>query len=613
MTEFLKDLQINKKVKNLDIVSLRALSEEIRIKIIDSVIKCGGHLSSSLGAVDIIVALHHVFDLPKDKLIFDVGHQAYAHKLLTGRADAFEHTLRTYKGIGAFLKKDESEYDLFTTGHAGNSLSLGVGLARARDISGEDYHVVSVVGDSSLTNGLNFEAMNDCGCRPTKHIIVLNDNDMSISKAVGAVSSKLTLLRQNSFYKSTKNKLANLIGAKPNSNSYVFLKKIKKSLKYMVTTGVLFEEFGYKYIGPVDGHDIVELINAFEIAKKESAPVIVHVVTQKGKGCIEAEREPDVFHGVKPSKSNSINEPTYSQVFGTRMLEIADKDQKVVAVCAGMRDGTGLKEFSKKYPERFFDVGIAEEHAVTMSSGFCAGGLKPYVCIYSTFLQRSFDQIIHDVALQKLPVRIFVDRAGITGEDGETHQGIFDLAFLSLVPGIEIWSPASIKEFNDMIDLSLTYDKPLVIRYPKGSVDNKEFNSFTPNKWSYLGDINSNTILIGSGATIVKECIKAKEILAHSGVDACVINASTLKPLDSELLNTIKGRKVAVIEDNLQRGGLAENLLITSNLNNLNLDILPINIGDRFVPQGKVSTLLYEFGLSSEKIAQKVLEFLKNC
>lgn len=611
MTKFLNDKQINKSLKYFDVDNLRALSEEIRLKIIDSVIKCGGHLSSSLGAVDIIIALHYVFDLPKDKLIFDVGHQAYAHKLLTGRADNFEDTLRKFNGVGAFLKKSESEFDVFTTGHAGNSLSLGLGLARARDISGDDYNVISLVGDSSLTNGLNFEAMNDCGCRPSKHIVVLNDNNMSISKAVGAVSSKLTLLRENIFYKNTKSKLANLVGVKPNSDSYHFLKKIKKSLKYMVSTGVLFEEFGYKYIGPVDGHDIQELIYAFEVAKKEVAPVIVHVVTQKGKGCTEAESKPDVFHGIKSLASESNEKPSYSQVFGKRMLEIASKDNRVVTICAGMRDGVGLKEFSLIYPERFFDVGIAEEHAITMSSGLAEGGMKPYVSIYSTFLQRSLDQIIHDVALQKLPVKIFVDRAGITGEDGETHQGIFDVSFLSFIPGIKVWSPASINQFNKMIDLSLNEDIPIVVRYPKGCDDNNEFSDFVSGKWSVYGNENFNVAIIGSGAAVIKQCILAKTILEQKNIKVLVVNADTIKPIDVELIQSLSGKKVVVVEDNAQRGGLAENISLVSNLNNFDIDLLAINIGDIFVPQGSVSILQSEFGLSSEKIARKVIEFLK--
>ena len=612
MINYLNEKDLSKKLKQYNISELRSLCEELRLKIIDSVIERGGHLSSSLGAVDIIVALHFVFDFPKDKLIFDVGHQAYAHKLLTGRADNFEHLLRKFKGIGAFPKKEESIYDTFTTGHAGNSLSLGVGLARARDILGENYNVVSLVGDSSLTNGMNFEAMNDCGSKPTKHIVVLNDNDMSISKAVGAVSSKLTLLREKTFYKNAKNRLSRLIGVKHGTKSHIFLKKIKNSLKYMVTTGVLFEEFGYKYIGPIDGHDLGELINALEVAKKEDAPVMLHVVTQKGKGCKEAEERPDVFHGLKSKAVSGSTIPSYSQVFGERIVEIATNNEKIVTVCAGMRDGVGLKEFSQKFPDRFFDVGIAEEHATSMSAGLAEGGMKAYLSIYSTFLQRSFDQVLHDIALQKLPVKIFVDRAGITGEDGETHQGIFDTSFLSIIPNLHIWSPASIKEFLQMIDLSVDFDKPLIVRYPKGNADNVEFSDFSPGKWSYSGDLNKDIIIIGTGATVIKQCLMACELLKENGIDSAVVNASTVKPIDFELINRLNNKKVVVVEDNVERGGLAESIAVYSASQKLNIQLLAINVGDNFVPQGEVSILQEEFGLSSQKIAEKTIEFLKN-
>ncbi len=611
MTNFLSDPELSKKIRNMDIDSLRSLAEEVRLSIIDAVIRCGGHLSSGLGAVELIIAVHYVFDLPVDKLIFDVGHQAYAHKLLTGRADRFQNELRKLDGIGAFIKRGESEYDVFTTGHAGNSLSLGVGLARARDITGDNYNVISLVGDSSLTNGLNFEAMNDCGSRPTKHIVILNDNDMSISKAVGAVSSKLTLLRQNTFYKRVKKSAIKLIGADNNRDGFVFLKKIKNSLKYMVTNGVLFEEFGYKYLGPVDGHNIGELINALNIAKAETEPVIVHVVTKKGKGCKEAEERPDVYHGIKSKLVEKDCRQSYSDVFGKKMAELADLDDKVVAVCAGMPDGVGLKSFASSHPDRFFDVGIAEEHAVTMSAGLCEGGLKPYVSLYSTFLQRAFDELVHDVALQKLPVRVFVDRAGITGEDGETHQGIFDVAFLSTIPGINIWSPASISEFKQMIDLSLDSNVPLVVRYPKGCDDNDCFDNFVPGKWSILGDEKSDIYIVGSGAAVIAQCIEAKAILEKEGFNIAVVNASTIKPIDYDTVNKFNGKKVIVVEDNVERGGLCEAISVCQRYD-LVFKILPVNTGDCFIKQGTVAQLQEIFGVSAQKIAQKAREFLKN-
>lgn len=610
MTNFLEVSGISHKLKNLDLPSLRLLAEEIRVKIIDSVIECGGHLSSSLGAVELIIALHFVFDLPKDKLIFDVGHQAYAHKLLTERAKDFETKLRKFNGIGAFLKNTESEYDTFTTGHAGNSISLGLGLARARDIAGEKHEVISIVGDSSLTNGMNFEAMNDCGSRPTKHIVVLNDNDMSISKAVGAVSYKLTGLRQNTFYKKFKNKLINIVGFKRDNDNFIFLRKLKNSLKYMFTNGVLFEEFGYKYFGPVDGHNIGELVNIFTLAKEEKEPVMVHVVTKKGKGCKEAEAKPDVFHGVSDFRSSKNKSTTYSDIFGEKMVEIASRDEKVVAICAGMPDGVGLRNFSKLYPQRFYDVGIAEEHAVSMSAGLACGGLKPYVSIYSTFLQRSFDQIIHDVAIQQLPVRICVDRAGITGEDGETHQGIFDMSFLSMIPGLQIWSPGSKKEFEQMLEISIDTMSPLVIRYPKGSDDNEIFNCFKPGVWSQYGSNNAKIVLIASGAAMLKQCISASVILGKEDISTLILNASTIKPLDEDSLASLDGKKIIVVEDNVERGGLAEAISIYFQRNKKHVDIEVLNIGSKFVPQGSISILQSELGLVADKIVEKVREIL---
>ncbi len=612
MTDFLKNPKLTKELKEFDIPSLRNLAEELRLKIIDSVIECGGHLSSSLGAVELIIALHYVFDLPKDKVIFDVGHQAYAHKLLTGRAENFEKTLRRLGGVGAFLKRTESEYDTFTTGHAGNSLSLGMGMARARDIKGEKHEVISVVGDSSLTNGLNFEAMNDCGSKPTKHIVVLNDNNMSISKAVGAVSSKLTTLRQNVFYKKVKNKLINVVGVKENTANFYLLRKFKNSLKYMFTNGVLFEEFGYKYFGPVDGHDLEELINCFRLAKLEEEPVIIHVVTKKGKGCKEAENQPDVFHGISsliaPKKEEKL---FYSDFLGKKLTEMAKKDSEIVAICAGMPDGTGLKQFQNNFPKRFFDVGIAEEHAVSMASGFACGGLKPYVSIYSTFLQRSFDQLIHDVAIQKLPVRICVDRAGISGEDGETHQGVFDISFLSMIPGVQIWAPANFKEFERMLELSLNIDNPLVIRYPKGYCEGSDFGEFKPGKWGVLTQGKHDVTLIASGPAMLSEVEKAKIILKSQQVEARVVNASTVSPIDEEFLSTLSNEKVVVIEDNVKRGGLGEAISSFVIDNKISAKLKCLNLASNFIPQGKISELQEKFGLSGEKIANKVLEFIK--
>lgn len=595
-------------VKNLSIEQLRTLCEELREKIVDAVINCGGHLSSSLGAVEIITALHYVFDFPKDKLIFDVGHQAYAHKLLTGRWEDFDKKLRKIDGVGAFLKRSESEYDTFTTGHAGVSVSEALGLARARDIKGDDYEVVAVVGDSSLANGMAFEAMNDSGSRPTKHILVLNDNDMSISKAVGAMSSRLSHLRQNRVYKKFKNSIKRVKSFK--GDSFKFFKKIKDGVKYMFSAGVVFEEFGYKYVGPIDGHDISALINAFVLAKQESGPVILHAVTQKGKGCIEAEEKPDIYHGIAPMYYEKPQNITYSSLFGDKMKEFLEQGKDVVAVCAGMPDGTGLREFSRSFPNRCFDVGIAEEHAVTLASGLARGGVKPYVALYSTFLQRTIDSVIHDVVLQNLPIVLCVDRAGIVGEDGETHQGIFDVSLLSCIPNLTILSPASIEQFSSMLDWSYTYDKPLVVRYPRGGVTNPQFVDFEPFKWQVYGNSSKITV-IATGPAMVYEAIKCKAILEQEGINIKVVNATSIKPIDEVLLAEIKTDKIFVIEDNQLTGGLGS--LIRDYYSKLDIDtkVVSVAIDDLFVTQGKISELQSRYGVNAENLSKKIRKYIK--
>lgn len=596
---------VSNDVKNLSTEQLRALCVKLREQIVDAVIRCGGHLSSSLGAVEIIVALHHVFNFPEDKLIFDVGHQAYAHKLLTGRADGFYKKLRKLDGIGAFLKRNESEYDTFTTGHAGVSVSEALGLARARDLKGESYEVVAVVGDSSLANGMAFEAMNDSGSRSTKHILVLNDNDMSISKAVGAMSSRLTHLRQNRVYKRFKSSIKRVDHG---GDKFKLFKKIKDGIKYMFSAGVMFEEFGYKYVGPIDGHDVSALIEALNIAKQESGPVILHAVTQKGKGCVEAEEKPDIYHGIAPMCCEKSQNITYSSLLGARLKDFCAYGEDVVAVCAGMPDGTGLAELNNTYPERCFDVGIAEEHAVTMASGLARGGLKPYVAIYSTFLQRAIDSVVHDVVLQDLPVTLCVDRAGIVGEDGETHQGIFDLSMLSSIPNLTILAPASIEEFSAMLDWSRNYFKPLVIRYPRGYVTNDEFAEFCYAKWQAVGE--GSISIVASGAAMVSEALKCRKLLAYEGVSVKVINASTVKPLDKDLLIDISSDSIFVLEDNVESGGLGSAIRDFYAKSGISAIVLSIAIEDTFVTQGSISQLQARYGVNADNLCKKILKYI---
>lgn len=612
MTDFWKNEIISKEIKNYDINELRSLCYELRLKIVDAVLNCGGHLASSLGAVELIVALHYVFDLPNDKLIFDVGHQAYAHKLLTGRDKRFVNDLRKIDGINAFTKWEESEYDTFSSGHAGVAISLALGLARARDIQNENYEVISVIGDGSIVNGISFEAMNDCGSRPSKNIVILNDNDMSISKAVGAVSSKLTHLRQNAYYKKMKKVVVKTAFEDSAKGKYRMLRHIKNGIKYMFTTGILFEEFGYKYVGPVDGHNLEDLIKTLESIKGDDAPVLLHVVTKKGKGCIEAEKSPEKFHGVPSMYSIKSKNSSYSEVFGAKLSQLSAQNEKLVAVTAAMPIGTGLKEFSNRYPNRFFDVGIAEEHAISLASGLARGGLKPYVAIYSTFLQRAIDQVIHDIILQNLPVTICVDRAGFVGEDGETHQGIFDLAFLNSIPKLTILSPASQKEFEDMLEWSVSYDKPLVIRYPRGFVDNENVKKFNFSSWQTLCEGHGNIALIASGAPMVKEALLCAEQLKKNNVFIDVVNASTLKPLDFAYLNKNKDKTLFVLEDNLTHAGLYGSIVEYFAENGEKTSVYPLSVKDDFVCQGKISELHERYGINASKIADKIGKFVNN-
>lgn len=612
MIDFWKNQIISKEIKNYDINELRSLCYELRLKIIDAVLNCGGHLASSLGAVELIVALHYVFDLPKDKLIFDVGHQAYAHKLLTGRDKKFVNDLRKIDGINAFTKREESEYDTFSSGHAGVAISLALGLARARDIQNENYEVISVIGDGSIVNGISFEAMNDCGSRPSKNIVILNDNDMSISKAVGAVSSKLTALRQNAYYKKIKRAVVKTAFEDSTKGRYRMLRHIKNGVKYMFTTGVLFEEFGYKYVGPVDGHNLEDLIKTLESLKEENQPVLLHVVTKKGKGCVEAEKSPEKFHGISSMYSTKSKNLSYSDVFGAKISQLSAQNEKLVAVTAAMPIGTGLKDFSNRYPERFFDVGIAEEHAISLASGLARGGMKPYVAIYSTFLQRAIDQVIHDIVLQNLPVTICVDRAGFVGEDGETHQGIFDLAFLNSIPKLTILSPASKKEFENMLDWSVTYDKPLVIRYPRGYEDNESVQEFEFSSWKTLREGSGDIAIIASGAPMLKESLLCADHLKKSNVTVDVVNASTLKPLDFKYLNENRHKTLFVVEDNVTHAGLYGAIVEYYSENGEKTSVYPISVKDNFVCQGKISELHERYGINASNIADKIGKFVNN-
>lgn len=595
-------------IKNLSIKELQTLAQEIRLEIIDTVITNGGHLAGNLGVVELTIALHYVFDFPKDKLILDVGHQCYTHKLLTGRYDKFK-TLRKKEGISGFPKKAESEYDVFDSGHSGNSISVGLGLARARDLKGDKYEVISLIGDASLTSGMSLEALNDGGSRPSKQIIILNDNNMSIAGNVGAVSTSLNKLRINSSYKKFKKVLVRLmVNSETKRRTLTRFKRIKDSIKYMLMEGVFFEEFGLKYLGPIDGHNLPELIDAFKLAKTEEKSIIVHAVTTKGKGCIEAEQNPEEYHGIGPMlNSSETHAKSFSSAFGEILTKLAQEDDKIVAVTAAMCNGTGLTEFASKFPQRFFDVGIAEGHAVTMSAGLALGGYKPYFAVYSSFLQRGFDQIFEDVALQDLPVRLCIDRSGLVGADGETHQGIYDIGYLSLVPGLTVVAPASQDELEDILRWSLCFNKPLAIKYPKGTAQTKSLTKFTPFRWRYIKDDNSDTVILAVGAVMCAEAYKAAAMLFDKGIQVDVINANFIKPLDEETLRAISGKRIITVEDNIENGSFGSLVAEFYSKNNIPVNIMHRALRDEFVAHARVAEILEDNELSAKKIAESIL------
>jgi 1-deoxy-D-xylulose-5-phosphate synthase len=544
MYKYLYNVNSPEDLKKMNIKELNEFTNEIRKFLVKSVSKTGGHLASNLGIVELTLAFHYIFETPKDKIVWDVGHQAYVHKMITGRTSEFE-TLRKFNGLSGFPKRNESEHDAFDTGHSSTSISAGLGIAMARDIKKEDCEVVSVIGDGALTGGMAFEALNHLGHTQTNMTVILNDNEMSIDKNVGSMSNYLLKLRTNKAYKKMKVEFENITNYIPKIGDTVYktADKIKDSLKYIVSPGALFEEMGIKYFGPIDGHNIEELIKTFKTIKKFKGPSIVHVITTKGKGYRFAENDPGKYHGVSPFDPKKgiqkSSKGTYSSVVGEKMIEMADTDGNIAAITAAMPSGTGLSKFQNTYPERFFDVGIAEGHAVTFASGLAANGIKPYFAVYSTFLQRGYDQIIHDVALSNLPVTLLLDRAGIVGDDGETHHGVFDLSYLNSIPNLTVMAPMDKYELEKMLDLSRTMYCPVAIRYPRGEVFKYKKDDFELNigKWDIMKK-GSNVALIGIGS-MVKTCLKCADILKERGINITVINGRFLKPLDSKMLEDI--------------------------------------------------------------------------
>lgn len=608
-------------IKQLNEKELNQLAGEIREYIIDTVSETGGHLASNLGVVELSLALHRVFDSPQDKIIWDVGHQAYIHKLLTGRKEKLK-TLRTLGGISGFPKRSESEHDIFETGHSSTSISAALGIAKARDLSGEDYNVIAVIGDGSLTGGMAFEALNNAGDFPTRLIVILNDNNMSISNNIGGMANYLSKIRTVPAYFKLKARVGSVLKRIPVLGNAMFdsAERLKNWFKYLLVPGIIFEELGFKYLGPIDGHDIHNLEYVLKRAKSYNGyPVFIHVITKKGKGYEKAENRPDKYHSVAPfdiesgkNKKRSSGR-SYSDVFGDWISKAALSDKRIAAVTAAMPDGTGLSKFSKQHKDRFFDVGIAEQHAVTFSAGLAVGGYKPYFAVYSTFLQRAYDQIVHDVCMQNLPVTFAIDRAGIVGADGETHHGVFDIAFLRHMPNITIMSPKDGNEMEQMLDLTLQMDSPCAIRYPRGNEDNfADYNNPVS-----LG--KSEVLLQGDHAAIIAEgrmvkiAYKACQLLKTSGISMTLINARFIKPLDEEMLiETAKNHNtIFTLEDGILSGGMGSGILEFYNSKSIMANVNIIAYDDKFITHGEIDELHQIHGMDAEGIAAKVKKTLR--
>jgi len=610
-------------IKKLSVDELKVLAKEIRNYIIEVVSKRGGHLASSLGAVEITVSLHYVFDSPRDKIIWDVGHQSYAHKILTGRRGKFTE-LRTRGGLSGFPSIFESEHDIYGVGHASTSISAALGIATARDLKGEDFFVVSVVGDGALTGGLAFEGINQAGhLKKNKFIIILNDNEMSISKNVGALSRYLTKISTKKLYLQMEADVWELLGKIPSlgGKARKLAKRIKESIKNLVVPTILFEELGFRYIGPMDGHNIEELVSTFREVQNIPGPVLVHVVTQKGKGYFFAEKNAEKFHGVGSfykatgnSRANS-KKKKYSEVFGDKIVEMASKDNRIVAITAAMKDGTGLTKFSKTFPERFFDVGIAEQHAVTFACGLARHGMKPFVAIYSTFLQRSYDQLIHDVALQNLPIKFVLDRAGLVGEDGPTHHGAFDLSYLRLIPNFVLMSPADEYELTAMLELMGSYSEgPIAVRFPRGAVvgEDKPVDSseIKIGRSSIL--VDGNDIAIIAVGSMVHPSLDVARELKERNINASVVNTRFIKPLDEELILGLseKVKYIFTIEENTVVGGFGDAVQELLSSRGICTPVERLGIPDRFISHGTREELLDEVGLSREKLVKRIVSIL---
>lgn len=606
-------------IKKLEASDYDVLAKEIREFLIKKISVTGGHLGSNLGTVELTMALHLSMDLPEDKIVWDVGHQSYTHKLLTGRREGFDN-LRKHGGMSGFPKRKESQCDAFDTGHSSTSISAALGLAKARDIQGKDNCIVAVIGDGSLTGGMAYEALNNAASLESNFIIILNDNNMSIAENVGGVSKYLNDIRTGEKYLNLKEGVYNTLKSMPKGDAMVRgIRRAKSSVKHLMIQGMLFEDMGITYLGPVDGHDIPAMLRVIQEAKRVKGPVLIHVKTQKGKGYGPAERHPARFHGAEPFDietgipSNPRDKANYTDVFATVMMKLGQRDEKIVAITAAMPDGTGLKRFKNAYPDRFFDVGIAEEHAVTFAAGLAAGGMKPIVAVYSSFLQRAYDQILHDVCIQNLPVVFAIDRAGLVGSDGETHQGIFDLSYLSSIPNMHIMAPKNKWELSDMLKYAVSFDAPIAIRYPRGEAYDglSEFRSpiaYGKAEWIY----EESEIVILAIGSMVKTGLSVYEKLKAEGYKCSLCNARFVKPIDTDMVDkAVNNHKVIVtLEENVLSGGFGEKVCNYMKEKSYQNKLIMVSIPDDYVEHGNVDELRKEIHIDADSIIAKIKESL---
>ena len=615
---FLDKIENHNDIASLSVSELYELAGEIREFLIQNVSKTGGHLASNLGIVELTLALHKVFDTSVDRLVFDVGHQSYVHKILTGRRNGFE-SLRTFGGLSGFLRPGESIHDACVTGHASNSVSVALGMARGRTLSKKDFSVISVIGDGAFTGGMAYEALSDAGQSKEPLIVILNDNEMSIAKNVGAMTKYLAKLRLKKKYLRFKNVYRKII--KKTKFGIALdngIHSVKNAIKTALIPSLFFEELGFTYLGPADGHDIKYMIYLFELARDLNRPVVIHLTTKKGKGYEPSEASPQDYHGVGRFNVDTGlpvagKKQTFSDVFGEELVSLAREDERICAITAAMTSGVGLSDFAEKFPKRFFDVAIAEEHAVAMAAGLSAQGMLPVCAIYSTFLQRAYDMLIHDVAISKQHIIFGVDRAGLVGEDGETHHGVFDVAYLSSVPGMKILAPSSFSELRSMLRFAKDTVGPVALRYPRGSEGNYHENSFEENALSRLVRDGKEVCVITYG-TLINNVISACERAEASGASAAVLKLNSIKPLDVDAICDVLSRfaNVIVAEDVVEKGSVYEQISAISAKQGINCRIIPINTGDAFTTHGSLGALYSSLGLDAEGICKMILEANQN-